>query len=126
MSEELAALRNRVPGCSVIAFADLSTGMVLASSTCRKTTQEKLEALCAAGREALRGDVARQITEGFGNGAPDGPCVALRAEKSGLTCFIHAPMPAEEALCCVVSSLTPLQDLIDAGTALLIRTASEG
>lgn len=123
MSEELAALRDRVPGCSVVAFADLSTGMVLASSTAEKTTQERLDALCAAGRDMLKGDAARHMAEGFCEAAPR---VAIHACAGNLNCFIQAPRPAEEALCCVVSPQTPLSELLDAAALLLQRTVSEG
>lgn len=126
MSEELATLRDRVPGCSIVAFADLSTGMVLASSTAEKTTQERLDALCANGREALLGAVAQSLAAEFGAGSDSRLHVAIRAGGGSLACFVLAPQPAQEALCCVVSTYAPLDTLIAAATALLERTTTEG
>ena len=125
MSEELAALRIRIPGCSVVAFADLSTGLVLASSTSHKTTQERLDALCAAARASLLGPSAHKIAEDFAGNAQNTPRVAIHADAHGITCFVRPSVPAQEALCCVLSPESPLDRVVEDAQAFLLRIVAE-
>lgn len=126
MSEELAAFRNRMPGCSVVTFADLSTGMVLASSTAQKTAQERLDALCEAARDALTGEISKQIAQHFAADATEAPHVAVQADAERITCFVRAAFPAQEALCCIVSARTPVDVLVKEAQSVLERWVVEG
>lgn len=114
-----------MPGCSVVAFADLSTGLVLASSTSHRTTQERLDALCAAARAALLGPSAHRIAEDFAGNAQNAPRVAVHADAHGITCFVRPSVPAQEALCCVLSPETPLDRVVQDAQAFLLRIVAE-
>lgn len=124
--EELLAFRQRVDGCHVVAFADLSTGMVLASSTSEKVTQEKLDALCAAGFDALVGPKAICIVQHVGTSANTGPKVAAVATDAGIECFVRTCHPAQEALCFRVSEQVDIAALIKEASLLLEHLAGDG
>ncbi len=100
--------------------------MVLASSTSEKTTQEKLDALCAAGLKTLMGEMAHVVHEQFGRGAGASSRVAVNATLVGTRCFVRARPPAQEALCLVMDPKTPLAPLLSAALALVDQLAGEG
>jgi hypothetical protein len=126
MSEELAAFRDRMPGCSIVAFADLSTGMVLASDTAQKITQEKLDALCADAHAALIGAQRVSLARAFEPHSPQTPDVAVTATRAAKLCFVRAPAASEEALCIVLSPQVAVMPVIEAAKSLLQRTVAEG
>lgn len=69
-SDTLDHLRAQFPACDLIAYADLSVDMVLATSTDDTVTQERWEALCAMARDALRGGQSSDILACLGAQAP--------------------------------------------------------
>lgn len=123
--EELDVLRNRFAGCEIVAFADLSTGMVLASSTENKLAQEKLDALCADGSVALSGTAAKAVTNGSGRTEPAVVNLAMCSKGTRISCFVRAPEPAEEALCFVFRPDSALDDVPRSAKEVLARIASE-
>ncbi|MEM1352085.1 MAG: hypothetical protein AAGF27_07055 [Pseudomonadota bacterium] len=125
IGEELTGLRGSLPGCEVVAFADLSTGMVLASSTSSRHAQEKLDALCDAGRDALSGPLAQDVSRAFGIDDAVVFQMAFLGDERGIMCFVRARRPAEEALCFVLSPDAPLEGLQCLAVAMLSRLASE-
>lgn len=126
ISEELAEFRAGFPGCFTVAFADLSTGMVLASSTSEKTTQERLDALCERATTCLSSAETAGFVVAFGRDRTCQPTLAWQAELGRVHCFIKLPHPAAEALCCVASMDVPLDKLSTDAAYLLTRLASEG
>lgn len=123
--EELAALRHRYPGCFVVVFADLSTGMVLAASTLEKTAQEKLDALGRAAHRCLLGQGASAVAQVLGVGARNRPAMALQAGADEVRCFLRAPAPAVEALCLVLTPEVDLERLLPDATEALLRLTLE-
>jgi hypothetical protein len=53
IADQLTAMRRDFPACRVATFADLSSGLVLFTSTSRRLPQERLDALCARARALL-------------------------------------------------------------------------
>ncbi|WP_227268606.1 hypothetical protein [Roseobacter weihaiensis] len=125
IGEELAALRHRYPGCFVVAFADLSTGMVLAVSTLEKTAQEKLDALGRTAQSCLLGQGASAVAQVLGAGARNSPTMALQAGAHDIRCFLRAPAPAVEALCLVLTPEADLDRLLPDATEALLRLTVE-
>jgi len=125
ISDELAALRDRLTGCEVVAFADLSTGMVLASNTVEKLGQEKLDALCAEGSRALMGPAARALSDASGLADDCSLSMAMCGHAGSISCFVRAPQPAQEALCFVFQPDAALQEVSSAASEVLARIASE-
>ncbi len=126
ISEELAKFRAGFPGCRTVAFADLSTGMVLASDTSEKTTQERLDALCKRAMACLTNPETADFASAFGLDASAQPTLAWQAEPNEMHCFVKLPNPAAEALCCVASLDVAIDKLSTDAAYLLTRLASEG
>ncbi|GIT85525.1 hypothetical protein [Roseobacter sp. OBYS 0001] len=126
INEELTAFRSQFPGCSVMTFADASTGMVLGASAAVRTTQETLDALCLEGRDALSGQLAQAVSAHFATSAQSLIGVAMHADAGGIKCFVRAPLPAPEMLCFVAGENTAFDDLLNAAKGLLTRLVSEG
>lgn len=125
ISEELSAFRERVPGCSVVLFADLSTGMVLASNSAEKMTQEKLDALCMDACETLSNVQAVAVAEAaFDREMPE-PDVAFRADGRLIQCFVRLPGEVEEALCIALAEAAVPEELVDEASGTLRRILSE-
>ena len=125
ISDELTALRDRFAGCTIVAFADLSTGMVFAADTENKTTQEKLDALCAAGKAALLGQTPLAVTSAFTPNHTEAPQIAIVANENGVQCFVRALAPAHEALCFVLNESISLEYLISEACNFLAQFSSE-
>ena len=125
IGKELADLRAGYPGCHAVVFADLSTGMVLASGTTEKTTQERLDALCQAGHFCLTGSTTCVMNEGLLVDGGQLPKIAWQADRFGTRCFVKVPDPAAEALCIVASDDTPLDHLTADAIELLSRIAGD-
>lgn len=119
VGKELADFRKRFPACVIVAFADLSTGMVLASETRSKVTQEKLDALCEAAFQGLTGRVPTAILQEFSQDGQLSLNTSVVAHREATQCFIRAPAPAQEALCLVFDAPFDLAGVIDAGASLL-------
>jgi hypothetical protein len=124
--EELSAFRAGFPGCRVVAFADLSTGMVLAADAAEKTTQEKLDALCEAGNTCLTGTRARVVSRAFAKGTRCFPLQAWQVDQNTVRCFVRMPDPAVEALCFVADATIALDALCREARPLLQRLVTEG
>lgn len=119
------AFRDRFPDCVVVAFADLSTGMVLAASTEEKTTQEKLDALCEEAFGHLVGSASMAVATEFGSGDAPWPRSLIIASERCLSCLLHAHPPAQEALCLILRDHEALEHVLKDAGALLDRIAAD-
>lgn len=115
MSERMEALRNAVPGCLSVAFADLSTGLVLSVSAARRQPQEEVDALCAMAVALLDGPVAQGAARVL-----DGP-VNCAVAMQGHRCFafLRSADDPVEALCCLGGSDLDPEALFAAGRMTL-------
>lgn len=100
--------------------------MVLASSTAEKMTQEKLDALCQVGHDALAGGSTEGLHQLLGGPRLEGPEIAVVATKTTVECFMRAQLPAHEALCFILSEETPLDEAFDNARILLKSLVGEG
>lgn len=92
--DDLDALQNKFSGCEALAFADLSTQMILVTNSDTNLRREKLDRLCAEAALAL--------------GAKSGPAIgdtpsdaAFIATRDQLRIFLRAPNEPSDVLCCV-------------------------
>ncbi|MEO9649998.1 MAG: hypothetical protein ABJ360_20105 [Roseobacter sp.] len=120
---ELNDFLDRFPECLAVAYADLSTGLVLASRSIEQMAQEKLDALCEIGRDCLLGENAVAVSQAFANPQQKNPNVAWYADSAGIKCFIKAPDPEVEAICLLVNS-QQLSDGISSEAQHLLRRIS--
>ncbi len=96
LSDDLDSLRASFAACETVAFADLSSRMVLVTSSERKLRQEALDALC---------EEAGLLFEGPKGGAPifssdDGADTAIFATQDGVDVFLRATSEPTDVLCC--------------------------
>lgn len=79
-----------------MAFADLSSRMILASSGGDDTTQERLDRLCNQARASFDDPMFALSVQAFGE-----PHGAVVLDPSGLRVFIRSETEAADALCCI-------------------------
>ena len=92
--DELDRLRESNQGCEMVAFADLSTHMVLVTDSATVQPREVLDALCneAAAMLGRKG----KIPLGTASGA-----VAVWSTQTSVRFFLRAPDEPDDVLCCV-------------------------
>ena len=109
--DELDALRDRFDGCKTIAFADLSTQMILVTDSGSNLPRETLDNLCAQAAQML-GTNGRLFL-----GNKESSAAAL-ANNEGLRVFVRANQEPNDVLCCIC------EPTVDAGAFLADARAS--
>lgn len=99
--EKLDDLRSRYPECRTLAFADISTGMILCTSAEGKLRQEKLDSLCGTAVEMLSGSIAKHIGGAFPAQEDSGVYQAIIVEPAEIGIFLKSTINPADALCCV-------------------------
>ena len=92
--DALDALQNKFAGCETVAFADLSTQMILVTNSETQYRRETLDMLCAEAALAL-GSKNKPM---LGDQAGDAAFVATRNQ---LRIFLRASQEPSDVLCCV-------------------------
>lgn len=115
--EQLDALKAKFEGCETLAFADLSTQMILVTNTDTSYRREALDSLCSEavlalgnGKKASLGDTP--------------PVTAFVATKSQLRIFLRAPDEPTDALCCVCTPGVDVAAFLDDARPCLERISS--
>ena len=126
IGKELADFGERFPACVIVAFADLSTGMILASDTRTKVTQEKLDLLCEAAFQGVTGRVPTAILQEFSQYGHLTISKNVVSQSGTTQGFIRAPAPAQEALCLVLDGECAPCDIMTAAEELLTQIMAEG
>lgn len=120
MTETLDALRSDLPGCSLVAFTDLGSRLVLCTSTGSKPAQEDLDRLSEMAQTVLDGPVAEGAAPVLIAGGSDGQAgVAMLVSGQEAKVFLRAPGEAAEALICVCAPDADLKKVVDCGRAAL-------
>lgn len=123
--DQLDKLCRQFPACNVVAYADLTTGMVLCSSVRLKLPQEQLDELCRSAADLLTGQLALLFARHL---APvDGTCVqtAVLIDQHSVELFLRTPAQPTEALCCHCSSQIDLADFAQAAHVALVAISVE-
>ena len=110
---ELDRLRAAVPGCTTVAYADLSSGLVLSVSAARRQQQETLDALAIMSTALVEGDGparAQGVLDDSGRIEE-----ALRLSPGETLAVLRSAVDPAEALCCVGTG--------DVDVDLLVREA---
>ncbi|MFT4917133.1 MAG: hypothetical protein ACI9ND_003167 [Yoonia sp.] len=116
-TEDLDALFNQFPQCKTLAFADLSTNMVLVTNTNAPQRREALNALCADAAKSL----GKPGRPNFGEGQSD---TALIATRDQLTIFLRASGEPADVLCCVCQPDIDVSAFINAARPTLQKISS--
>ena len=125
VSEELESLRSELPGCSLVAFTDLSSKLVLSSSAAVRPAQEELDELSEAAHLALQGPVAEGAAPVWEDGIGQGAGMAMLLTATEARVVVRQPGENSEALVCVCSPGADLAKAADRGRATLERILAE-
>jgi hypothetical protein len=126
VSEALDSLRSEIPECSLVAFADLSSKIVLTASAAMKPAREELDALSAAAHLALDGAVAESAAAVWSSSAADATAeTAMLLSANEARVFMRSPGENPEALICVCAPDCDLERVVDCARTTLTRIVSE-
>ena len=118
VTETLDAMRSSLPGCSLIAFTDLGSKVVLCSSAAVKPAQEEMDKLSALAELMLAGTMADSAAPVIG--ADDGRAgSAILLSEADAKVFLRSPSDADEALICVCSPEIDLERAVESGRSTL-------
>jgi hypothetical protein len=94
--DTLAAVVKAYPQARVVAFADLSAQMVLASQGTQLVTQEYLERLCGEARRSFDDPLFSLTLEAFSE-----PRAAIILGETDVKVFLRSEVEPADALCCI-------------------------
>lgn len=103
--DELDALSGKFEGCRTVAFADLSSQMILVTNSASKLSREVLDALCAEAIFML----GRSKKQAFGT---EPSTLAVVAGRQDMYVFIRAAAEPHDALCCICAAETDLDAFV--------------
>ena len=122
VTDALDAMRSEIPGCSLVAFADLNSQLVLSASSLGQPGQEELDALSNAAQLVLNGTVAEGAATVWTDTHPDAAAeTAMLLTEAEARVFLRAPGGAPEALICLCAPESDLELVLDKGRATLAR-----
>lgn len=96
VTESLGAVVKAYPQARLVAFADLSSRMILSSAGTLSTTQEHLDKLCDQARASFDDPLFSLSVEAFGE--PNG---AVVMGPDNLRVFLRSDTEPADALCCI-------------------------
>ena len=94
VSDDLDALHSKFPACETLAFADLSTKMILVTNTDSPHQREALDTLCAEAALTL-GPAGNPA---IGDSPSDAAFIATRDQ---IKIFLRAESEPTDVLCCI-------------------------
>jgi hypothetical protein len=94
--DSLSALVKAHPQARVVAYADLSSRMILASQGTQMVTQEYLEHLCGEARRSFDDPLFSLTLEAFSE-----PRAAVVIGDSDVKVFLRSEAEPADALCCI-------------------------
>lgn len=96
VTESLGAVVKAFPQARLVAFADLSSRMILTSAGPMSTTQEHMDRLCNQARTCFDDPMFSLSVEAFGE-----PHAAMVMGPTGLRLFLRSESEPADALCCI-------------------------
>lgn len=117
--DELDALHGRFDACDTLAFADLSTQMILVTNTDTSYRRETLDALCA--EAALTLGAEKKLP--FGDVASK---AAFVASKDQMRIYLRAADEPTDVLCCVCKTDVDLDAFLKDARPCLDKISSGG
>ena len=106
VSDTLNALHDQFAGCHTLAFADLSTQMVLVTNTPSTTTREHLDALCAEAASAFG-------PAGLPALGTHPASTVIIATPDHVRLYLRDPQEPADALCCVCDHTVVVGDFLE-------------
>ena len=126
VTEALDAMRSELSGCSLVAYTDLSSALVLSTSAIGQPGQEELDKLSGAAQLALTGILAEGASSVWTANDPKAEAeTAMLLTDTEARVFIRSPGDAPEALVCICAPDSDLNAVVDCGRATLTRILGE-
>jgi len=101
ISERLDTMRGNIPGCSLVSFGDLTTGLALRTSAGYAHKQDYLEDILQ--QAALNFAVSDALSAEGGSAGPQGHSVIV-ATPDEVRIFIRSEKCVSDVICCVCDS----------------------
>jgi hypothetical protein len=120
VTEALDGLRAEVEGCELVAYADLSSRMVLSVSAATKYAQEDMDVLSQSAVALLDGALAEGAQPLIGEDDQSAD-LAMTLSVEATRIFLRAPGDLTEALICVCAPSSDLSNIVNRGRATLGR-----
>ena len=102
--DQLDALREQFPDCLAVAYADISSGIVLCVSAREKHPQEHLDSLCTTAADLFNGATAGTFSTALTSDADALFEEGLVLTQSETCLFLRSPQDPKEAMFCVCSA----------------------
>ena len=118
VSEALDKLRADIAGCDLVAYADVSSSMVLSVSSATKRAQEDLDRLSASAVTVLNGPIAEGAVPLVGE-EDTSVHVAMTLDAEAAHLFLRSASAPNEAVICVCAATCDLAAAIDLGRRAL-------
>ena len=126
VAAELDEMRSGISGCSLVAFTDLSSQLVLCTSAATKPVQEELNALSLAANIALDGAFAEGAAPLWAEDTEAPAETAVLMTGAEVRVFLRSPGKPNEALVCVCAPDTELDTVVDSARSTLDRILAQG
>lgn len=124
VTAELDEMRSGLAGCSLVAFTDLSSQLVLCTSAASRPVQEELNALSKSANLALNGAFAEGARQVWSD--DDVPAeTAMLLTGSEARVFLRSSGNPNEALVCVCAPDSQLDVVVDAARSTLGRIEAQ-
>lgn len=120
VSDELDALQSRFPDCETLAYADLTTGMVLVTNRTTPLERHGLNRLCVDAALVLG---AAESAPQFGTSPA---ASALVSDQDGVSLFLRAEGHSGDALLCMGRGGLDLAAFLPEARACLQRISEDG
>ena len=109
---ELDTIRTAAPGCSLAAFGDLRTRLVLRVSADQIPPQERLDELCSLGARCFAQADADAVHTYFPGSGNDAPNEAVVLGPKDIKLFVRSETDDTDMVFCLCESADAVPDLL--------------
>ena len=117
--DHLNALRTAAPGCSLAAFGDLSTKLVLRVSSDKTWPQERLDDLCNLAARCFQQTDSKAVSADLLGGDTSLVNRAMVLEAREIKLFVRSEADPADMICCVCRSAEDLEVLTEGAKSAL-------
>lgn len=108
IATSLDTLRRDIPGCTLVAFGDLGTRLVLRTSSDTHCAQEQLDQICTQAAQLFSScDLIEQVS-GLSR---TGPAHATVLGPGETTVLVRSEIDAADFICCICTPDHPINDI---------------